>query len=236
MAGKNLCKVIVLLLPATITVGLLSFCLISDWWIGVDEMKLAAFKQAQDKAFEAYLGGGGGGASDVDVVQIERTVTTKNKISPTTKLTTTATTTTKKPSTNDDDDYGNGGMYDDETSSSSSSNDTLNYEAMENEESQEVKKLKKRQVNSKEFVYVTKLWPMIKSKSLYSECVRYEKLTFRMSLSYLNLSNKEPISGTIHYGNDLIGNSSSSKANEQCKGRVGMISCLLSNECVQGTM
>jgi hypothetical protein len=232
MAGKNLCKVIVLLLPATITVGLLSFCLISDWWIGVDEAKLAAFKHAQDKAFQAYLSG--------DSIQIERTLITKNKLTPTTMTPTTSTTTSttkKPPPTNDDDDYGNSGMYDDDETSSS--NDTLNYEAMENEESQEVKKLKKRQsssINNKEFVYVTKLWPMIKSKSLYSECVRYEKLTFRMSLSYLNLSNKEPISGTIHYGNDLINNNGSNETHEQCKGRVGMISCLLSNECVQGTM
>ena len=227
--GGNLCKVIVLLLPATITVGLLSFCLISDWWIGVDEIKLTAFKQAQENAFQVYMHGG--------VVQQQQETTT------TTKLTTTTikikTTTTKK--LNDDlavDDYGsNGGenVYDDEMTSTSLSNnsDTLNYDA-ENIDQENMKKLRKKRSStskSNEFVYVTKLWPMIKSKSLYSECIRYEKLTLRMSMSYLNLSNKEPIVGTIHYGNGLLNASS-----ETCTGKVGMISCLLSNECVQGTM
>ena len=115
----------------------------------------------------------------------------------------------------------------------SNNSDTLNYDA-ENID-QDMKKLRKKRSSSsstsKEFVYVTKLWPMIKSKSLYSECIRYEKLTLRMSMSYLNLSNKEPIVGTIHYGNGLLNASS-----ETCTGKVGMISCLLSNECVQGTM
>jgi len=105
-----------------------------------------------------------------------------------------------------------------------------------------MKKLKRKKRSSSsgrsqknDFVFITKLWPMIKSKSLYSECIRYEKLTLRMSLSYLNLSNKEPIVGTIYYGNALT-NRSGFGNNEQCTGRVGMISCLLSNECVQGTM
>lgn len=50
-----------------------------------------------------------------------------------------------------------------------------------------------------DYIYVTKLWPFVKYKSLYSECVEYHKIKLKMSLSYLTTEKKEPIVGDLHY-------------------------------------
>lgn len=255
MAG-NLCKIIVLLLPATVTVGLLSFCLISDWWINIDEAKLDDFKVAQAKSFDAYLKGEATATPTNDRAFKKTTPSTTTTI--TTTFTTTATTTAKTSITtefkqaSDDlaDDYDsnsntNESMYDDEETTKASSSPASGLEANYDDadessgEFKRMKKLRKRRDNATpnkvDFVYVTKLWPLIKSKSLYSECIRYEKVTLKMSMQYLSLPNKEPIRGTIHYG-DALNRSSTSGTSDECKGKMGMISCLLSKECVQGVI
>ena len=245
MAG-NLCKVVVLLLPATITVGLLSFCLISDWWINIDEVKLGSFKASQESAFQAYLRGerlpaeSSGSSSPTTATTTTATPTTKPEKKPTATAATTTTTTTRKAAFPDDpvDDYdansSNDNVYDDAAKQGGAGVSTVGEASYDDDEDQDdVKKIKKRETRDTDHVYVTKLWPLVKSKSLYSECVRYEKLTLKLSLQYLSMENKEPIAGTIHYGHLL---NASRQVNEPCKGKIGTISCLLNNECVQGTM
>ena len=232
-----MCKVIVLLIPATLTVGLLSFCLISDWWISVDEIKLNAFKTTQEQAFNAYIRGEADPTlATISTTTRKTTTTTPDVLDPTTIV---VKTKKNKPTLqeefSDTYDSNDANLYDDEEAS-------LSNHTLDEEESDlaDVKRMRKREQPStpKDYVYVTKLWPLTKSKSLFSECIRYEKLTLKMSVAYLNMSNKEPILGTIHYGGLLNATSEEAvvAANEMCQGKMGMISCSLNNECVQGTM
>jgi len=81
---------------------------------------------------------------------------------------------------------------------------------------------------------LTKLWPFVKYKSLYSECIEYRKLNLKISAAFLNQPNKEPVIGTINYGKFLNKLSNDSKNN--CDSKTGMIQCLLTQDCVHGKM
>lgn len=81
---------------------------------------------------------------------------------------------------------------------------------------------------------MTRLWPLVKYKSLYSECVEYRKIHLKISSAFLNQPNKEPLLGTIHYGRLMSKINNSSKLN--CDTQPGMIKCLLTQECVQGRL
>jgi hypothetical protein len=225
MAG-NLCKIIVLLLPATITVGLLSFCLTSDWWIGIDELKLKSFKLGQEDAFQAYLYG--------EQPSLIKGITKTAQMPTTTTTDAPSLTTTSTDRFHDEDDYD---IYADDDSMLNNATSMEFDQAYDMEKDHDLKRIKKatdkrQTIQRDNYVYVTKLWPIIKSKSIYSECIRYEKLTLKMSLAFLKLAKKEPIYGTIDYGRLL--NASIKQENDICKGKVGLISCLLSKECVQG--
>lgn len=233
MAGGNLCKIIVLLLPATITVGLLSFCLISDWWIGIDEPKLDSFKLGQEDAFQAYLHGEEPSPFKVST-KTAQMFTKATPGAPSVTTTTKTTPTTTIGHFKDEDDYD---LYSDDDSmlnNATAMEFDTSYD-MENDQKRVKKATNKRQtIQNQNYVYVTKLWPIIKSKSIYSECVRYEKLTLKIGLPFLKMANKEPIYATINYGSLL--NTSVKQENDICKGKVGQISCLLTKNCVQGTI
>lgn len=85
--------------------------------------------------------------------------------------------------------------------------------------------VKKAQPN---YVYITKLWPFRKYKSLYSDCVEYKKLNLRLSVSYLTSSHKEPIIGDIHYYENNI------TSQESCNEKSGNIKCLFTQQCRSG--
>lgn len=90
-----------------------------------------------------------------------------------------------------------------------------------------------------DYVYVMRMWPLVKFKSLYAECIEYKELPLKVSAAYLLQSKKEPVSGAINYGphlNDVLKQGrSSSGANQQICDQ-GEIQCLLSQECVRGAL
>jgi hypothetical protein len=95
----------------------------------------------------------------------------------------------------------------------------------------------------KDYVYITKQWPLIKFKSLYSECIEYNEFKLRISSAYLVQPKKEPIVGQINYGSHLNTMAlMQRKAHENSEGEeddmdacdVGMVKCILSQECMPG--
>ena len=238
MAGHT-CKLIILLIPALATVALLGFCLLSDWWIKINPAKLDAFKKSQELDFSQYLKALESNSA--------RVVSKKDEFKPdlttTTSTTSTTTTTTQtEPSTTAEI------LEHDEEQDETSSHDSFDAE----EDFKRFKKLKRQISNQTEdyadpeldekpsaalkldHVYITQLWPFVKYKTLYYECVTYEKLRLRISVEYLNSSNKEPISGSINYGNLIDKNGAEHES--KCKAKLGQISCLLNKQCVYGTV
>ena len=54
MASKNLLKSLFLLVVTLISIGLLTFCLVSDWWLKVNEAKLKATQNEFERAYLAF--------------------------------------------------------------------------------------------------------------------------------------------------------------------------------------
>ena len=86
-----------------------------------------------------------------------------------------------------------------------------------------------------DYVYVTKLWPLTVSKSLFSECIAYEKLKLKVSLAYLGQPGKEPLVARVHYGPTLLATYAEQQS-RACDGRIGMVKCLLTQQCVKGNL
>jgi len=87
-----------------------------------------------------------------------------------------------------------------------------------------------------DYVYVMRMWPLIKYKSLYAECIEYKELPLKVSAAYLLQSKKEPISGAINYGPHLNKMLKEGRASSVSICDQGEIQCVLSQECVRGTL
>jgi hypothetical protein len=84
-----------------------------------------------------------------------------------------------------------------------------------------------------DYIYVTKLWPLVKSKSLYSDCVEYHKLRLKLSLGYLTLDKKEPIGGQLHYYDNAAYFTDEQNPAGSCQ-KKAMIYCNFTKTCKQG--
>lgn len=225
-------KATLLLIPSLTTLGLLVYCLFSDTWIGINHERLHNITVLYENQYQIATGRMIPPPSSLNRPTVKPISTTSST------TTTTATTTTDSESIYDTDDETHaadettdGGATQhtaetEEVSEGGSSDEDYETEAVTNEKSR-----KKRQFRQRDYVYVTKLWPFIKYKGLYSECVQYFRLRMRISKSYLIMENKEPVVGMIDYL-DSINNAS--RASLGCNEKAGQIACLLSRKCVNG--
>ena len=89
-------------------------------------------------------------------------------------------------------------------------------------------------------MYIIKFWPLLKFKSLFSECIEYKEFPMKISTAYLAQSKKEPLFGTINYGKHfnavLREEHARSKSDVDATCEVGRIKCVLSQECVKGNL
>lgn len=221
MATANLYKSIFLLIITLTTIGLLTFCLVSDWWIRVDSNRLKTVQSHYQKEYDIF---NGNEVIDQAETRLNKDVYDTNKaddqlLSELEEITTSTTTTTLAETTtvpgyDYNMDYG---PYD--------------YQ-YEDPFSKDTKK-SKRHTKVVDYVYVKKLWPLTKFKSLYSECIEYKEFPLKISAAYLVQSKKEAIIGEINYGkqlNELL--KSERSHSDLCE--PGMIRCVLSQECVRG--
>ncbi len=88
-----------------------------------------------------------------------------------------------------------------------------------------------------DYVYILKLWPLVKFKGLYSECIEYKEFPMRVSTAYLVQAKKEPLFGSINYGRQLnealLAQQTRADSSECGQGK---IRCLLSRQCVDGSL
>jgi hypothetical protein len=177
--------------------------MLSDTWTTIDIAKLHNVTTQYENEFNKAIGiNKPAGASP-------KTNVLSNKVSSAQTVITTSTTTSPIVSTTEEVPSENSEEYDYEEESTATRN--------------------KRQVLGKNYVYVTKLWPFVKYKTLYSESIQYHKLRLKLSVSYLTNERKEPLIGKIDY----LENFSSVNANE-CDEKNGKIMCLMSRSCVTG--
>lgn len=246
MASQHLFKSLFLLAITLISIGLLTVCLVSDWWIQVDRARLQAVEQQyqaeyvrfKSTAEDAQVGQVGNFNQEVsqfvppsptldssdlhqwdDVPDVVYTTTTAPTVTTTTTTTTKGTTTTSE--------YGDYGMY-----------DYNGYDDPFAEKDNQKKKIKRRRGAHKvvDYVYVMRMWPLVKFKSLYAECIEYKELPLKVSAAYLLQSKKEPVTGAINYGphlNSMLKQGRASNAADQICDQ-GEIQCVLSQECVRG--
>jgi hypothetical protein len=258
--ARHVVKITFLLITGLITTGLLTFMLVSDGWIGINRQKLNVVEKKFETQFQIYSGQKAN--EDPNEEQIKSTTQTSfisantkiNKLTRSTSTTTT-TTTTKTTSTvtvstktiakastkindhdldnNDNHETDQDVEENDETETGNHDDENLDYE--QEDTSNNNKRLKRSSDNEVvDYVYLTKLWPFVKYKSLYSECIEYKKLNLKISSSFLNQPNKELLIGTINYGKLL-----DKRANESllvCDAKAGMIKCLLTQTCVHGKL
>lgn len=82
-----------------------------------------------------------------------------------------------------------------------------------------------------DYLYIEKLWPLIKHKGLYSQCIRYEKFYLKVSSKFITNARKSLITaGKIHYPNYVYQSLEESKP---CEGS-DKIRCHFTKECVVG--
>ena len=198
--GKNAFKVICLLVPALCSVGLLSFCLISDLWLGMNQVKVNAAAARYQSDYASYSGS-------------NRTVLNSVVNEP---MAPTTTTTTSAPATSAEEQVS-------DEASEDEWDDSADYETNEG-----ANRLK-RSEPVVDYVFIRRLWPLVKYKSLYSECVEYQSLPLKISAAFLTLPNKEPLVGGVDYGKVT-----QRSTGRQCEANKGMVRCLLSQQCVYG--
>ena len=256
---------IVLLVPSLLTLGLLGFSLFSDYWIKIKDVQLEQVQFKYENNFNIFNGGGvarlSGGAAEkgngssvvlmTTTTSTPRPVTRQRSTSTTTTSTTTTTTTVRSTT---QAEYNDDGLTSDDTTYDNDEyrdKDPVNPNDYELNTQDDFKRKKlKRQVMAAvppppppqtpvSFVYITKLWPFTKYKSLYSECIEYKKMHLKLSTSYLNQINKAPIIGPINYGPYLTyvkGQlmEDARGENKQCDNKIGYIKCVLNQQCVPG--
>lgn len=199
MASKNLLKSLFLLVVTLISIGLLTFCLVSDWWLKVNEAKLKATQNEFERAYLAFNQQNPSVLGKADI-QVKSQLDSKLEELPKQVL----DDGSSIDSYGYDDDYY---LYDDSNS----------------------KQISRNKRSPMDFVYIKKKWPLVKLKSLFSECIEYKEFYMRISIAYLTI-NIEPIIGEIHYGKYLL----NEQENDSFKCQNGQIKCLLTQQCVDG--
>lgn len=206
--ARNLIKTIFLLIITLITIGLLITSLVSHWWIRVNDQNLAEVQVKYQQAYSKFS----------DAPRINSGPSTLLKADEKSDPTTT-TTTTHIPTTTTE-------IYDYE-----------NYEYGNDYSASDNKKFKRSDTQTVvDYVYIMQLWPLIKFKSFYSECIEYKEFPMKISTAYLVQTKKEPLFGVIDYGrhlNELLRTEQAKPASDQCE--YGKIRCVLSQQCVQGS-
>jgi hypothetical protein len=239
--GKHVVSVVFLSLPAFLTVILLSFCLISDYWITINEDKLTKVKIQSSRDYtnknqsHTHLIGGDINDSGLDLKAATISINKNSRLSPDTIInyksvenkSTEASTTPQTPTTAKTTDgylydYDEEDIYED---------DSLKDDKDEYRHRRSSSKSKRNP--SSPYLFMSTLWPLVKFKSLYSECIQYVKLELKVSRSYLIQPNKAPIIGTIHYDDATIQNIKTD-SNNNCP--IGQIKCFLTNKCVFGNI
>lgn len=246
--GRNTGKVVLLTIPCMATLGLLIYCLISQQWVEVDEQRLASITETFEREFVAYENrtrwpsssrvGPLVGKSSSN----ERTTTPTTTTTTTTTETTTTTTVASTAGTAADPDYTAEDYEDDENQDengavqrkrdlSSSSANLFERRTLKGKpgHAMEITSVKKHG----DFVYVTQLWPLVKRKSVYSECIEYVRLKLKMSRSYLIAERKAPIVGHIHYYDDGTFDRDAADSIE-CASRPGTVFCQFTKTCKKG--
>lgn len=236
MASQHLFKSLFLLAITLISIGLLTVCLVSDWWIQVDQARLQAVEQQYQAEYVRYKSTMDEQSSEVgnfdqEVKQfvppspsldsgLDNQRWDDVKPETTTEGTTRAAPTTTMTTTTSEYEYG---LY-----------DYAGYDDPFSEDNH--KKIKRRSApRVVDYVYVMRMWPLVKFKSLYAECIEYKELPLKVSAAYLLQSKKEPVAGAINYGphlNDMLKQGRSSRGGQICD--QGEIQCVLSQECVRG--
>ncbi len=257
--ARHVVKITFLLMTGLITAGLLSFMLVSDGWIGINRQKLSEVEKKFETQFQIYSGQKANNQEETKPTTQTSFISVNTKINKITRSTSTSTTTTTTPMTtttvtvstkthfksstkmndhdseNHDHDAEQEVEENDESEAGNHDDENLDYEQEDSSSSSNNNKRLKRSDNEVvDYVYLTKLWPLVKYKSLYSECIEYKKLNLKISSSFLIQPNKEFFIGTINYGKLL-----DKRANESlllCDAKVGMIKCLLSQSCVHGKL
>lgn len=221
-SNQNLFKTIFLILVTLTTIGLLSFCLISGWWIKIDEKKLQETWIRYQEDYATFNGGLKQGVNEKSRNKEDLTTTTLKSIT-----TTSIANSTSVNLLDTNYDYAN---YD------YSNYDTNYLDSDTPKTDSDSLKPSKRDTKQVDYVYIVKRWPLTKFKSLYSECIEYREFPLKISTAYLVQSKKEPIIGQINYGQQLNALLKSSREINTMNGKcgVGQIRCVLSQECVQG--
>lgn len=231
MASANLFKSLFLVVTTFTTIGLLTFCLVSDWWIQVDPVKLKSIQTQYQRDYDLFSSNQAaderkssiGTHLNKDIFSINEN---DHRILPEPSVTTTTATTT---ATNPTDTTTSVYAYD----YKGHDYGPYDYQQYDDPFSEDVNKKIKRHTKVVDYVYVKKLWPLIKFKSLYSECIEYKEFPLKISAAYLVQSNKEPLIGQINYGEQLNALLKSERLSaDMCE--PGMIRCVLSQQCVRG--
>lgn len=198
--ARHCCKVFTLVIPSLVTLVLLIYCLVSDSWITINEAKFENITKLYESDYNSYLAQIK--SLNTDTISVGKLINDDKK--------------TTDDILDDDEAYHD---YD-QTEPDNLFNKALSKPS-NSKESPTLTLIK----NNPNYVYITKLWPLTKSKSLYSDCLEYKELKLKLSVSYLTSDNKkEPIIGNIHY----FENQSSET---RCDEKSGMIKCLFTDKC-----
>lgn len=261
--GRNVGKVIILIIPCLTTLCLLSYCLYSQSWIQLDSTRLNSLTASNEHDFHLYANKNNNNQTTPQLIEVGSlvgktlisppsdttsiTAAQKTTPTPTTTLPTTTSTTTSSTNSLDvdytDEDYqdvsgddvAEGGGH------AKRRRDTIT-DNLFNNGGVKVKKVKNSHEKEMmggggkkygEFVFVTKLWPLIKMKSLYSECVEYRVMRLKMSVGYLVAEKKEPIVGELHYFDDGLFDNWAVDADE-CAQKPGNVFCRFTKSCKKG--
>lgn len=253
--AKHFLKLIVLLIPSLATVTLLFYCLFSDTWIQINQGRLHNMTVLYENEYHEITGRGDQAliaknmhiinarreqlqrsrSSSVDIVNYRQHSTSVIPASTTTTTVVESTTTTSTLSSvvSTTTEVIGENVYETETEQSGEE-ETGGEEYVDTDSTVQEENLKRNRrglSRPNNFVYVTKLWPFVKLKSLYSECVEYHRLRLKMSTAYLTLERKEPIVGVIDY---IDGSLREGEHDSACDEKSGKIQCLFSKKCVTG--
>lgn len=258
--GRNTGKVVLLAVPCLVTLGLLIYCLASQSWVEIDETRLSALIETYEADFASYENRTGRSSSSrvnslvgkLNATNKKTTTALTTTLSTTTTTTTTTTAITSQANDLDytSDDYDDEATID-ESAVASEHNQRKRRLAQNLFEKKSSKQLLKSATAMSaattnedvgggggwrkhgEFVYVTQLWPFVKRKGLYAECVDYRVMKLKMSVSYLIGERKVPIHGHIHYYDDaMFGRDAVSDL--ECAQKPGTIYCRFTKSCKQG--
>ena len=217
-------KATLLLIPSLATVVLLLYCMLSDTWIQIHTERLHNISILYENEFNVLKGNGLAADNTQQRAQTNRpNIEMLTKSTASTTVTVPSTTVTSGSVTESDNVY--------ETEEQGQADEAGSEEYVDaGEIKEEEKPARAKRQTKTSFVFIKKLWPFSKFKGLYSECVSYTPLRLKISRSFLNMENKEPIVGSIDY----MGNLNAARNAVDCDEKAGKISCLLSKKCVTG--